>query len=152
MKKISLIAFIVTVAFISCKKEEPPVNDPVSIIPSIELRSVAPLTVTEYEDSIIFELFYTDGDGDLGFDSPDSLSLFITDPRIAATEGYYVQTLSPAGTAVAIQGVLQVKLDRTIMVDDTQPSEQVQFELVLKDRAGHYSNTVVSGPVTVLPD
>lgn len=138
----------------SCDKEpiETEPNEIISDTPYIELRSVSPTTVTEYEDSILFEIFYQDGDGDLGFESPDSMTLFIIDTRIFTVEEYYIPLLAPAGTELTIQGVLDVKLDRTIMIDDSNPSETVQFKLQIKDRAGHFSNFVTTEDITVLPD
>jgi hypothetical protein len=152
-KETYFLIFFVAI-FFACNNDpiEGDPNEIISNIPYIELRSVTPTTVIEYEDSILFEIFYQDGDGDLGYESPDSLSLFITDTRIFTVEKYYIPLLSPAGTELTIQGLLNVKLDRTIMIDDTNPSETVQFKLQIKDRAGNYSNFVTSQEITVLPD
>jgi hypothetical protein len=154
MKRIANLYLIISICISACSKEpiEEEPNPIISDIPYIELRSASPTTVTEYQDSIVFELFYQDGNGDLGYVSPDSLSLFIVDTRIFTVEEYYVPLLSPEGADITIQGILNVKLDRTIMIDDTQPSEITQFKLQIKDRAGNYSNYVTSENITVLPD
>lgn len=152
MRKLIRINIIILL-FVSCKKETD--NEPleqINDIPYIEIRSVSASTVTEYQDSIIFEVFYQDGDGDLGFASPDSFSLFITDSRIFTVEDYYLPLLSVEGSNQTIQGILNVKLDRTIMIDDSNASEEVQFKIQVKDRAGHYSNFATSQVITVLPD
>ncbi|MFN0274979.1 MAG: hypothetical protein ACKVPJ_04485 [Chitinophagales bacterium] len=154
IKKELYFFFFFAVVLIACDKE-PIENEPNEIIgdvPYIELRSVSPTTVTEYVDSILFEIFYQDGNGDLGYESPDSMALFITDARIFTTEQYHIPMLTPAGTELTIQGILNVKLDRTIMIDDSNPSETVQFKVQIKDRAGNYSNIVTTQDITVLPD
>ncbi|MBC8048088.1 MAG: hypothetical protein H7Y00_14920 [Fimbriimonadaceae bacterium] len=148
------ILIILSLSFNACNKE-PIENEPNPIIsdtPYIELRSVSATTVTEYEDSVIFEIFYQDGDGDIGYANPDSMSLFITDSRIFTVQQYYVPLLAPEGSDITIQGILNVKLDNTIMIDDTNASETVQFKIHIKDRNGNYSNYVTSENITVLPD
>lgn len=126
-------------------------NGPISKVPSLTIERVSPLNVQALQEPIEFLLFYQDGDGDLGFYEADSLSLFITDDRINITQGYYVPPLSPSGTEIAIQGNLKVQLDNTILVDTNSTSESVTFSVRIKDRAGNWSNTATSDPVTVVP-
>ena len=136
--------------FSSCKKEEEIISPPMSEVPYIELRSVSPGTVTAFEDSIEFIIYYEDGNGDLGYYSPDSLSLFITDTRIPLTESFYVPLLAPEGADISIQGELKVILNNTILVDPDADSETVQFEVQVKDRAGNLSNVVRTEKITVI--
>lgn len=130
---------------------ESEVNPPLSPVPKISITQVNPLQVTALQDPVTFHIFYQDGDGDLGFYEGDSLSLFITDDRINIAQGFYVPPLSPSGAEVAIQGTLKVQLDNTILIDTSSSSETVTFSIRIKDRAGHWSNTVTSEPVTVIP-
>lgn len=145
------ILLLLGMVFSSCKEDVPVVNDPISNFPLIEVRSVAPQVVTAYEDSIVFEIFYQDGDGDLGFSNPDSNSLFLVDTRIFTVEDFFVPMLAPEGAAVAIQGVLRLVLDRTILVDADATEEQLQFQVFIRDRAGNYSDIVVTPFITVVP-
>lgn len=151
----SLLFFsIVVLAMAACTKTEVienEVNPPISEVPAISIAQVKPLNVTALEDPIEFVLFYQDGDGDLGFYEADSLSLYITDNRINISQGFYVPPLAPSGASVAIQGNLKIQLDNTIMVDTNSTSESVTFSIRLKDRAGHWSNTATSDPITVVP-
>ncbi|KRP06701.1 MAG: hypothetical protein ABR95_03375 [Sphingobacteriales bacterium BACL12 MAG-120813-bin55] len=148
----NIYIFILTgLALSSCKEDAPVVNDPISHIPSIEVRSISPQVVTAFEDSIVLELFYQDGNGDLGFSNPDSNSLFVVDTRIFTVEDFFVPMLAPEGSSVAIQGVLRVVLDRTILVDPDASEEQVQFQVFIRDRAGQYSDIVVTPFITVVP-
>lgn len=130
---------------------ESPPNGPISKIPSLTIERVSPLNVQALQEPISFLLFYQDGDGDLGFYEADSLSLFITDDRINITQGYYVPPLAPSGAEIAIQGNLKVQLDNTILIDTNSTSESVTFSVRIKDRAGNWSNTATSDPITVIP-
>jgi len=137
------------ILFAGCKKEEEIINPPMPDEPYIEIRSVSPGIVTAFEDSIIFIIYYEDGNGDLGYNSPDSLSLFVTDTRIPLTESFFVPLLAPEGADISIQGELKVTLNNTILVDPDADSEIVNFEIQLKDRSGNLSNVVVTQNITV---
>lgn len=149
-KKYFIIFFIAIILFAACKKEEGIINPPMPDEPYIEIRSVSPGTVTAFEDSIVFIIYYEDGNGDLGYNSPDSLSLFVTDTRIPLTESFFVPLLAPEGAEISIQGELKVVLNNTILVDLDADSEVVNFEIQLKDRSGNMSNVVVTEDITVL--
>ncbi len=136
--------------FVGCKKDEVIINPPMPDIPYIEIRNVSPGTVTAFEDSIVFIVYYEDGNGDLGFNSPDSLSLYVTDTRIPLTESFYVPLLAPEGADISIQGELVVTLNNTILVDPDADSEIVNFEIQLRDRSGNLSNVVITQNITVL--
>jgi hypothetical protein len=146
-----LVAPGLLILLASCAGDEPVINDPISNIPSLDIVSVTPQTVTEYEDSIVFTLFYQDGDGDLGHADPDSASLFLVDTRIGTTESYFVPLLAPENAVITIQGELLLTLDRTILIDADSESETVYFQIYLKDRAGNISNIAISPAITVLP-
>lgn len=137
---------------IGCGKEDDIINPPMSDVPAIELINVSPSTVTALGDSIVFIIHYEDGNGDLGFNAPDSMSLYITDTRIPLTESFFVPLLAPEGADIAIQGELEVVLNNTILVDPEATSETVQFEIQLRDRSGNYSNVLVAPTITVLPE
>lgn len=145
----SLLSLLFAVAIMSCKEETLP-GDPISPVPSIELRNVSPGTVTAFSDSLVFELYYIDGDGDLGFEEADSAVVYLTDTRFPLTEQFHVQPLSPPGTEIIISGIWQVVLPYTILEDEFASSEQAVFSIQIRDRAGNFSNTVLSEPVTVI--
>lgn len=149
MRNASLILPVLGLLCASCSEDELPTLEPVSEIPAISLLSVGPSEVVAWEDSIIFLIHYQDGDGDLGFNSPDSLSLYVTDDRIGLTESYFVPLLAPEGAGVAIQGELEVELKNTILIDPDADNETVTFSIYLRDRAGNISNTITAGPITV---
>lgn len=137
---------------ISCKKEKS--NDPIpkaSITPVIELVSVTPTSVQALQDSIVFTISYSDGDGDLGFSDADSMSVFITDKRFPLTISFHLQPLSPMNSTISIKGSLPIVLNNTILQNNTSTSESAVFEIQIRDRANHYSNVLTTAPITVLP-
>lgn len=142
-----ILASVIVVS--ACNKEDDLPGEPMSVIPEIELISTGPSTVVALKDSIEFLLHYQDGDGDLGYNSPDSLSIYITDNRIGLTEALFVPLLAPEDASVSIQGELLVELHNTILIDPDADTESVTFSIYLRDRTGNVSNTVTSAPITV---
>ncbi|MBK9455841.1 MAG: hypothetical protein IPO24_09775 [Bacteroidetes bacterium] len=99
----NIIFAIAAALVIGCGKDDEIINPPMSDVPAIELINVSPTTVTALGDSIVFIIHYQDGNGDLGFNAPDSMSLYITDTRIPLTESFFVPLLAPEGADIAIQ-------------------------------------------------
>ena len=131
--------------FSSCKKEDSTV---LSAVPEIEMISVTPLQPKEYIDSIVFTIHYKDGDGDLGENGPDVKNLFLTDNRIGITHEYRIQQLAPSGTSIAIQGNLNVVLNN-LVITDSSATQNANFSIYVKDRAGNKSNTVTTSTITI---
>jgi hypothetical protein len=141
---ISVIQF-----FFSCKKDSS-ANPAISNVPAIQLKSLTPDTVHNLKDSLLFVIKYTDGDGDIGDENADTLSLWITDNRFPLTEKFHIIPLAPQGTSIPITGDLNVVLDHIILKDESSLSESATFSVKLKDRAGNWSNTVTSAGVIIL--
>lgn len=143
--KIYIAALCSSVVFTACEKVVP--ND-VSDIPSIEISSVAPTTISEFSGTVTLSLKYTDGNGDLGFEHPDSTALEVWDSRLDEPDWYYVPPLSPVGSEVTIEGVLQIELNGTfILGNGTQ--ETTYFTVRIRDRMGNWSNTVQTPLITI---
>ena len=149
--RLFLLILCLSILLGACKKsdlenEEP--SGPISEIPYIELRDYSPKTISEF-DSVVFTIFYRDGNGDLGQESADSLSLWITDERFPLTQGFHIPPLSPVDTSISIQGVFDVTLRNVILESSTSSEETVTFSIKMRDKAGNESNVVQSGEVTV---
>jgi hypothetical protein len=152
MKIFILLLLAPSLLLFSCKKEESGTpNPPISEIPFIELKSVSPQLIHQLDDSLVFTIRYTDGNGDLGDYSADTLSLLITDNRFPLTEKFHIPPLAPQGTSITITGDLLVTLDHIILADHLSAEERATFTIQLKDRAGNWSNEVTSDEITVLP-
>jgi hypothetical protein len=151
MKHFAYCACLV-ILFSACEKTEVKDDDPlgsISIVPSISLVSVSSSSVVEFKDSLVFTVFYRDGNGDVGFESADSMSLFLTDNRVPFTESYHIPPQAPAGASIAVQGNLSVVLSHTAIFDTTNATESTTYSIQLRDRLNNWSNVVTTGPITI---
>lgn len=138
------VLLIIFLFFFSCKKDK----DTDDVIPKIEFVSLTPSTVIQNQDSITFTIKYSDGDGDLGENTPAAKNLFLTDNRIHIPTAYRISQLAPSGSSVAIQGTLNVVLKNTSLTDSSN-QQTTTFSIYVVDRAGHQSNSVTSSVVTI---
>lgn len=141
---VSAFCIFLTLLLSSCTKDEPLLD----IVPKITLKEVTPTTVVQFTDSINFVIEYEDGDGDIGFWNPDSLALSVLDQRLASPDYFYVRPLTPDSNALAITGTIRIAIRNTFLLGNGD-SETTRYELKLKDRAGHWSNTVTTPEVVI---
>ncbi len=125
-------------------------EDLIPVVPEIAINEVNPKIVKAGEDALIFEVSYTDGDGDLGSNDDQIRNVFLTDTRIGVIHEFRLRQLAPDGADVPITGSFNVTLPFTIMTDSTSDSERVIFSLYITDRAGNQSNTTESEEITVI--
>ncbi len=150
----SLFVGILFIFFISsCTRSKTEIIDNggelVSDTPYVEFSKVSPLSVIAQKDSIVFTIFYRDGNGDIGFPEADSLSLFLSDNRLGLTQGYYVKPVAPLNADIAVQGYMKITLLYTFMSDSTKNVEMGTFTVRLKDRSQLWSNSTTSEPVEI---
>lgn len=130
--------------FASCKKEEIQSNP----VPFLKIESVTPTTITQFLDSVVVVLTYDDGDGDLGFDHPDSSALEVLDSRLPYPDYYFVKPLAPVGETLHIRGTLRLELTSPFLLGNGG-DEIIQYSIRIKDRSGNWSNTVITPDITV---
>ncbi len=130
----------------SCSEDEEPLLD---VIPKITLKSVEPDTVVQFVDSIRMVIEYEDGDGDIGYWNADSLPLAVHDLRLVNPDYFYVRPLTPDSNSLAITGTIGITIRNTFLLGNGS-SETTRFEIKLKDRAGHWSNTLTTPEVTIV--
>ena len=135
---------VLITGLISCKKDEVLISN----TPEIKFASVTPTSYPQYSGDITFTIFYKDGDGDMGEDTPDAKNLFLTDSRNNVTYKYRVQQLAPSGSSIAIEGNLNIVLSGT-GITDASTSQIVTYSIYVTDRAGNKSNTVTSDAITI---
>ncbi|HEY1045666.1 MAG TPA: hypothetical protein VGF79_04455 [Bacteroidia bacterium] len=142
MKRILNITFIFFLLN-ACSKD-----DNVQTAPSIKILGVSATDITEFTDSLVIDLEYTDGDGDIGESDPDKNSLYIKDRRLSEADYYFVKPLSPTGSEIKITGKISVKMKNTFLLG-TGNTEVTRFDIKLRDRAGHWSNTTNTPEITI---
>ena len=123
-------------------------NEEESTIPEISNLVIEPMLVTEFTDTVTITFNYYDYDGDLGHADPNVTSLSVKDSRLQDADLYHVQPLAPENANVPIQGKLSVRLNNLfILGNDTV--EELQFEVLIQDRKGNWSNLLESDTISV---
>ena len=143
-----ILSFGLIMTFLSACTHIEKVKPP-SVIPEITLISTSPGTVKAHEDEILFNLEYTDGDGDLGTNDDKIRNVFVTDNRINVVHEFRLKQLAPDDANVPITGTFEIILPNTILVGNSG-SEAVTFTIKVVDRAGNESNEVTSPELTVV--
>lgn len=136
------ITGIILAQFAGCDKETIIEPTPFNSTPAITFVSITPNPAIKYQDVIKITFEYTDGDGDLGENTPDVKNLFITDSRNGVVYEKRINQLAPDSAIIAIKGVVVVDLAPQGFVDDNHTSESAMYSIYVKDRAGHQSNTI----------
>ena len=141
MRRLTYI--LIVLLLFSCKKD-----DALSVVPTIEFQSISPLTAQEYIDDIIITISYTDEDGDLGENSADIDNLFVEDSRNGIVYHYRIPQLAPNENEISIEGNFNIKINGTGITDESS-SQQVNYDIYVKDRAGNSSNTITTSSITI---
>lgn len=139
-----LILLLICFEVVGCKKDKKEYD----VVPLIESVSINPTTVIQNKDSVTFVIKYIDGDGDLGENSPNAKNLFLTDNRLQIPYTYRINQLAPSGSTIAIQGEVNVVLNN-IALTDSSSQQSTSFSIYIKDRAGHQSNVILTGAITI---
>lgn len=132
----------------SCSDE-----DTYPVTPEIAFKSLEIFNNAAQNDSVVLTFSFTDGDGDIGTPTIDTVSrdvfvkfyekvngvfVLFNDPFGAFN--YRIPYLEPRGNNKSLKGDIRINVDyNPFIINDT-----VKYELYMKDRAGHSSNTIVS--------
>ncbi len=136
---------IVIVLFSGCKPERFYTGDPKPVISKVVLNQS---TFKQFTDTVVISFDYADGDGDLGYDNADSLSLEIKDVRFAKADYYHVRPLAPAGSQINIHGTIKVTLKNVFLLG-AGSSETTKFQIRIKDRMQHWSNILETKTISI---
>lgn len=129
------------------------------IEPKIEFLSISKTEVKEFED-IDIVIKYQDGDGDLGNEISDSTNydLFLLDQRPGLPTSFYdgkirynLPNLTTETRKPSIQGTIKINVQGLIRLNPLLAREKCSFGIYLKDRAGHYSDTVYTPDFFIIP-
>lgn len=143
--KLVIIVLLTSICCFSCKFEDKYSGN---VNPSISNLTMNKVNYKQFTDTVVISFNYNDGDGDLGFESADSLSVEIKDVRFAKPDYYHLQPLSPIGEKISISGTIKVSL-KNIFLIGSGSLESTQFQIRVKDRAQHWSNTLISKSITI---
>lgn len=126
----------------------PTAIEPMDAAPLIRIDAVAPTSISEFDGRVEVNLFYEDGDGDMGSLNADSLLLEVRDDRLIAPDYYFIPPLSPPSSGLPIRGTLQFKLNGTFIFGNGSFEETV-YSIRLRDRSGKWSNTVLTPTILI---
>lgn len=143
--RLLLIMLVPTLLLSACKEKDTVYNE---VIPKIEVVSINPSSVKEYEGEVEVTLYYRDGDGDLGENNPDVHNLFFVDSRIGIIERFRIPELAPQDANILIAGTLKVSLPPTGITDNSS-SQSFQYTVYVRDRANNESERVETPTITV---
>lgn len=140
-----IVLTLLWIMFPGCKEET---VDHFPPEPVIQLTGVSSDTIRQYQDELIITITYQDGDGDLGFENPEEYALFVRDIRLENFDGFYVGPLAPPDANVPIEGQLHVEFP-SLFLFGNGAVEQTRFEIKMIDRAGHESNLIETGLISI---
>ncbi len=140
MRKVSyfLICFLL---LLSCNKEEDPVFH-------LDLISVAPTQLTEFQENLIVEIEYEHSKGFMGFYDPDYLSIEVKDSRLTNADFYHLIPLNPPENNLSIKGVIGLEIDSPFILG-TGNLETLFYTIRIQDRNGEWSNEISTPLITV---
>ncbi|HQW10688.1 MAG TPA: hypothetical protein PLP06_01010 [Saprospiraceae bacterium] len=153
-----ILGLYLAVACFACLK--PPVYpiEPIISMLSMTKDSIRQASIIS-DDSIRITFNYTDGDGDLG--DSDSLNVFLTDNRTSSVgQQFKIPFLPENAGAKGISGEIALTIRQTCCIYSNgqlpctagvdQLKDTMSYSVQIKDRAGHYSNSITTPPIYIL--
>ncbi len=139
-----LLCFAVALVFFGCKKPKD-----IGVVPLIELVSISPMEVEEFRDSVIVTIRILDGNGDIGTQDPDDNTVVVQDQRYENPDYYHLPPFTPEGTEVKVEGTVNIFIPTLVRISEREDREQTRIDIKLVDRAGNWSNTLTTPPITI---
>lgn len=143
MQKIAFLLLITSLG-IACRKQH-------AIEPTLSYKGISKsLLLQNRQDSVIIDLAYEDGDGDLGSDTEDQI--FVTDLRtdsLVAT--YRIPPFPNPDKKQYREGTIRLLLysgccmyanGTSCTINFSEPRDSVRYSIYIKDRAGHVSPAI----------
>ena len=129
--------------------------------PQIEFLSQSSNTLIQGNfptDTMTVSFTFTDGDGDLG--SQDSLNIFLVDTRDDfVVNRYRIPFIPEEGTGNGIEGTIRILVFTSCCIYDSgqppctagtdQLTDELVYQIFIKDRAGNESNRINTDPITL---
>jgi len=162
-KRVRFLLFLPVLSFLCHHCVQPP-DYPVE--PVIAFKSLSKNQIPQRNlgtDSIAISFSFTDGDGDLGFEDNEN-SIFLTDTRDNVEKlPYSIPFVGLQGVGNGISGDItvvfannltcciypvdsgRIPCDTSFRVPDA--FDTLSFKIRIKDRAGHFSNTIETTPI-----
>ncbi|MEY4928108.1 MAG: hypothetical protein RI894_2546 [Bacteroidota bacterium] len=154
--KIGTAAFVIALLCLTCSK---PPDYPIE--PIISFISFDKTDLKQGVDTVYVKIAFTDGDGDLGLNIGDtSKNLYLIDPRFADEKETFLFPFVPEqGVGNGIKGEATIRVQATCcrylgcgLTDADHPYDSISYQIKIRDRAGHFSNTIKLPPLRLKCD
>ncbi len=146
-----LFALLSTFIFVGCKEE-----NTYPTTPEIEFVSLIKYDSASQLDSLELIFSFTDGNGDVGTPEIDTINrdvfvkffemkngVFVEFPNLAAPLEYKIPFLFPRGNNTSLVGEIKINVEYNYF----QPNDTIRYELYMRDRARHKSNTITTSTI-----
>ncbi len=160
--KPTIALLVLLIAGACVKRPDYPIEPEIFFI-GLNKQTITQGSPSAIADTLAITFGFTDGDGDLGYPS-DSLDIFLTDSRDGFEETLKLPVIPIQGTGNGISGEITVRIfNKPFNICCTYPTGQVpctpstefpvdtfSYSIRIRDRAGHFSNSVQTERVTIL--
>jgi len=131
------------------------------IEPAITAITLNKDTIVSGTEAFVVTIHFTDGNGDLGVTEthPES-NAFVIDNRTNFVDSLTIPFISPNGTIKSIEGEIDFTFNSECCIPlsgipctpdaDYPPFDQVRFDVIIRDRAGNFSNQMQSPPMYIM--
>ncbi len=161
--KIQLLSALLLILAASCVKRPDYPIEPVIEFVGINKQAIAQGSPSAALDTLAITFGFTDGDGDLGY-SDGTLDIFLTDSRDGFEETLKLPVIPSQGTGNGVSGEITIRIfNKPFNICCTYPTGQVpctpstvfpidtfSYAIRIRDRAGHFSNSVQTDRITIL--
>lgn len=135
-------------------------DEPVITFKSLTKKNMIQ-SINQFADSSFMTFAFTDGDGDLGNLSNDSLNVYVLDGRDGVEKfKYRIPYIEPQGTGNGIEGEITIKLNTSCCIypdgqipctkNPAYPTDTLIYKVYIKDRKGNKSNVIETPPIILL--
>jgi len=138
-----LLHIALALVLISCKKKED-----VPLGPVINFQSISATEVVQFDNQVVIRISFKDRNGDVGEPNPDINSLKVKDARLSDYDWYHVPPMTPDLEELQIEGSISIQLGALFLLGAGN-QEVTSFAIQLRDRAGNWSNEIVTPQVVV---
>jgi len=159
LELMKIYTFILMVFVLSCAEKPDFSETPTLSFQSFSKQSM--LQGSTNEDNVTLTLYFTDGDGDIGYSIDEfQQNLFITDNRTGDLfTGFKLPEIPIEGSKNGVSGTIELLIFTTCCIYpdgidpceivDEFPSNDLSFDIYMLDRAGHISNTVTTPSISL---
>lgn len=146
------------------------VNEPEYPLEPVISNPIVSKTAVNQGDSVLISFEFTDGDGNIGTQSIDTFSCdgnsicsydanscyrdpffsaYFIDSRDSCYGYLQLPDLEPSGSIKAVSGEIDIVVPAIFCKCSGCPSDEVSYQIIIKDASGNYSNIIETATISV---